>query len=76
MGVVHVGLVHRNPCECKVKGFCVVSSNERNVSKRRHLQGVQHDAHLQDALRNVPTLLPFELRFFDTSMDSSPGPIY
>ena len=40
MGVAHVGLVHRDPCECKVKGFRAVSSNERNVSKRRHLQGV------------------------------------
>ena len=39
MGVAHVGLVHRDPCECKVKGFCAVSSIERNVSKRRHLQG-------------------------------------
>ena len=42
MGVVHVGLVHRDPCRCKVKGFRAVSSIERNVSKRRHLQGMQH----------------------------------
>ena len=41
MDVAHVGLVHRDPCECKVKGFCAVSSIERNVSKRRHLQGVR-----------------------------------
>ena len=41
MGVVHVGLVHRDPCECKIKGFYVVSSIERNESKR-HLQGVRH----------------------------------
>ena len=41
MGVAHVGLVHRDPCECKVKGFRAVSSIERNVSNRRHLQGVQ-----------------------------------
>ena len=41
MGVAHVGLVNRNPCECKIKGFHAVSSIERNVSKRRHLQGVQ-----------------------------------
>ena len=41
MGVAHVGLVHRDPCECKVKGFRAVSSIERNVSKRRHLQGVR-----------------------------------
>ena len=34
MGVAHVGLVHRDPCECKVKGFRAVSSIERNVSKR------------------------------------------
>ena len=41
MGVAHVGLVHRDPCECKVKGFHAVSFIERNVSKRRHLQGVR-----------------------------------
>ena len=39
MGVAHVGLVHRDPCECKVKSFRVVSSIEKNVSKRRHLEG-------------------------------------
>ena len=37
-----MGLVHRDPCECKVKGFRAVSCIERNVSKRRHLQGLQH----------------------------------
>ena len=42
MGVAHVGLVHHDPCKCKVKGFRAVSSIERNVSKRRHLQGVRH----------------------------------
>ena len=41
MSVAHVGLVHRDPCRCKVKGFCVVSSIERNVSMR-HLQEVRH----------------------------------
>ena len=41
MGVAHVGLVHCDPCGCKVKGFCAVSSVERNVL-RRHLQGVKH----------------------------------
>ena len=41
MGVAHVELVHRDPYECKVKGFRAVSSIERNVSKRRHLQGVR-----------------------------------
>ena len=43
MGVAHVGLVHRDPCECKVKGFRAVSSIERNVSNRRHLQGVRQN---------------------------------
>ena len=41
MGVAHVGLVDRDPCRCKLKGFCVVSSIKRNVSKRRHLLGVR-----------------------------------
>ena len=41
MGMAHVGLVHRDPCECKVKGFRAVSFIERNVSKRMHLQGVR-----------------------------------
>ena len=40
MGVVHVGLAHHDPCECKVKGFRAVSSIERDVLKRQ-LQGVQ-----------------------------------
>ena len=39
MGMAHVGLAHRDPYECKVKGFHVVSSIVRNVSMR-HLQGV------------------------------------
>ena len=47
MGVAHVGLVHRDPCECKIKGFRAVFSIERNVSNWRHLQGV----------RQVPTTL-------------------
>ena len=42
MGVAYVGLVHCDPCECKVKGFRAVSSIERNVSNRRHLQGVRY----------------------------------
>ena len=37
-----MGLVHCDPCKCKVKGFRAVSSIERNVSNRRHLQGVRH----------------------------------
>ena len=41
MSVAHVELVHRDPCEYKVKGFRAISSIERNVSKRRHLQGVR-----------------------------------
>ena len=42
MGVAHVGLAHRDPYRCKVKGFRAVSSIERNVSIKRHLQGVRH----------------------------------
>ena len=42
MGVALFGLVHRDLCKCKVKGFRVVSSIERNVSNMRHLQGVRH----------------------------------
>ena len=41
MNVVHTGLVHFDPCECKVKDFCAVSYIKRNVSKK-HLQGMQH----------------------------------
>ena len=41
MGVAHVGLVHRNPCECKIKGFRAIFSIERNVSKK-NLQRVRH----------------------------------
>ena len=40
MDVAHVRLVHRDPCECKVKRFFAVFSIEKNVSKRRHLLGV------------------------------------
>ena len=53
MGVAHVGLVHRDPCECKVKGFRAVSSIERNVSKRRHLQGVRHLVYFILLMRNL-----------------------
>ena len=42
MDVAHVGLVRCDPCECKVEGFRAVSSIKRNVSNRRHLQGVRH----------------------------------
>ena len=34
MNVAHVRLAHRDPCECKVKGFCAVFSIERSVLKR------------------------------------------
>ena len=51
MGMAHVGLVHRDPCECKVKGFRAVSSIERNVSKRRHLQGVRQRYTTETAWR-------------------------
>ena len=35
-----MGLVHREPCECKVKGFYAVSSIERSVSKGALARGV------------------------------------
>ena len=35
----HVGLVHRDLCECKVKGFSVFSSIEKNVSKKDTCKG-------------------------------------
>ena len=41
MGVAHVGLVHCDPCKCKVKGFRAVSYIGRNGSNKRHLQGVR-----------------------------------
>ena len=34
MGMAHVELVHRDPCECKIRGFRAVSSIERSVSKK------------------------------------------
>ena len=39
MDVAHVGLVHCDPCECKVKGFYAVFSIERNVSRRGTCKG-------------------------------------
>ena len=39
MGVARVGLMHCDPCRCKVKGFLTVSSIERNVSKRGTCKG-------------------------------------
>ena len=48
MGVIHVGLVHhvglahRDPCKCKVKGFRAVSSIERNVSKEALARGATY----------------------------------
>ena len=56
MGVAHVGLVNRDPCECKVKGFCAVSSIEWNVSKRRHLQGVRQPWNQVDEVNNAAEL--------------------
>ena len=57
MGVAHVGLVHCDPCECKVKGFRAGSSIERNVSKRRHLQGVRHQRLLSGMGKSKATLI-------------------
>ena len=31
--MAHVGLVHHDPCKCKIKSFRAVSSIERSVSK-------------------------------------------
>ena len=56
MGMAHVGLVHCDPCECKVKGFRAVSSIERNVSNRRHLQGVRQRLTFELALLHVSRL--------------------
>ena len=47
MGVAHVGLVHRDPCECKVKGFRAVSSIERNVSKGGICKGCDSLSYLR-----------------------------
>ena len=57
MGVAHVGLVNRDPCEFKVKGFRDVSSIERNVSKRRHLQGVRHQVFATSSPLSVQTTM-------------------
>ena len=61
MGVAHVGLVHRDPCKCKVKGFRADSSIERNVSKRRHLQGVRQTASFAQFGSFLRKLWPFEV---------------
>ena len=37
--MAHVGLVHRDPCRCKVKSFRAVSFIERNVSKEALAKG-------------------------------------
>ena len=58
MGVIHVGLVHCDPCECKIKNFHTVSFIERNISKRRHLQGVQQSVY---NLRSLSATSPFIL---------------
>ena len=42
MGVAHVGLVHRDSCGCKSKGFRAVSSYVRKV--KRHSQGLRQCA--------------------------------
>ena len=42
MDVADVGLVHCDPCGCKVKGFRAISSIERNVAKR-HLKECDKD---------------------------------
>ena len=66
MGVAYVGLVYRDPYECKVKGFRAVSSIERNVSNRRHLQGVRQ-AHLPTISTASPLFSFAEGAFFATA---------
>ena len=62
--MAHVGLMHRDPCGCKVKGFRAVSSIVRNVSKR-HLQGVRHDEGLKFRLEEEYDMSDLgELHFF------------
>ena len=51
MGVAHVGLVHHDPCECKVKGFHAVSSIESNVSKRDTCKGCDSRIVLYDVVQ-------------------------
>ena len=45
MGVAHVGLVHCDPCKCKVKGFRAVSSIERNVSNKGTCKGCDRSGY-------------------------------
>ena len=66
MGVAHVGLVHCDPCECKVKDFPAVSSIEKNESKRRHLQGVRHFGY-------VFVVVVLEIMSFDFSIHYNVG---
>ena len=54
MGVAHVGLVHCDPCKCKVKGFRAVSSIERNVSNRRHLKGCDSHGSVHNYVLHIP----------------------
>ena len=37
MVVVHIGLMYRDPCKCKIKGFRAISFIERNVLKKKIL---------------------------------------
>ena len=62
MGVAHVGLVHRDPYECKVKGFHAVSSIERNISKR----------YLQRMRQPWPHLIALQPQFFVLSFAMIP----
>ena len=60
MGAAHIGLVHHDPCRCKVKGFRTVSFIKRNVSKR-HLQEVRCRKAL-DMYRSPHITIPCLLR--------------
>ena len=63
MDKVHIGLVHHDSCGCKVKGFFVVFSIERNVS-REHSQRVQHSSSLSSLNGSLdPVFLVIANRF-------------
>ena len=82
MGVAHVGLVHCDPCKCKVKGFRAVSSIERNVSNRRHLQGVRHfstASTIQSSIHPISSILSLHqcsLSSFHPLLTLSPPSLY
>ena len=56
--MAHVGLVYRDPCRYKVKGFYTISSIKKNVSKMRHLQEIRHkDSSLWGVLASISEIV-------------------